>query len=367
MKKGFALLLSVVLLLTLVTGCVSQSSAPASSAPASSAPASSAPAPAAFAQDGKIPIPDSLKGKTLTLTCGWSSGSLEIMCRTLQAIIKERQGVDIVVEIMEGSGGSVAMLDCLNGPKDGTRLTIGGPNTFIFMNDGSLPSEVSDYTFVSSLIRESRVCLVRPDSPITTIEQFADLLTNGPNKPYQIASTSAGGVGEAAALSVIAALGLDNNSVVSVPFPGPGRSIAELLGGHVDFVMCKFSDCPSQLASGEVRPLFSQTYDKVEVYPGMELFPDVPTIVDTDFWGERIAFGDPKYLTQCLVGPPGMPQDVVDFYAALFKDALESDTYQEKCREAALTTDPVISGEEMKGLANQLRNDFGIMVETYYK
>ena len=342
MKKRISLLLSVIMLLTLVAGCGS-------------------------AEDGKITIPDSLRGKTLTITSGWGAGSLAIMARSLQQIIKERHDIDIVVEIKEGAAGSVAMMDILNGPKDGARITCGGPNTFIFMNDGSLPTEISDYTFVSTTIRENRVCLVRPDYPITNVAEFIDLLKNGPDAPYRIGSTSAGGVGEAAPLSVIAALGLDSSRAVTVPFPSTDRSLAELLGGNVDFIMPKFSDVPGQLAAGEVRPLFSQSAEKLTDYPGMEFYPDLETFCDTEYWGDRLNFGDTRYLVQLMVGPAGMPPETVEFWAALLKDALESDTWQEHCRKAALITDPILSGPELVEFAHELREAYGAMVETYYR
>jgi tripartite-type tricarboxylate transporter receptor subunit TctC len=83
-----------------------------------------------------------------------------------------------------------------------------------------------------------------------------------------------------------------------IPSTGSGPAVTALLGGHVDAVSAPMQAIAPHLRSGQLRVLVFSHTQKVEE------FPNVPTLTELGYNITSAGYN-------CLVGPKGMPEDVV--------------------------------------------------------
>jgi tripartite-type tricarboxylate transporter receptor subunit TctC len=305
--------------------------------------------------------PESLKGKVITWNIGYAAGgATDLTARTLQQILKEMYGLDVVVQNIEGGGATISTIDCITSPPDGTKVATVGVDilTFMILGDFQAP-EVKDYTWISSIHRET-ICLVVPkNSPIDSVEKFAELAKNGKagSLPIGIAGTVSG-----VEACVFALSDVFGDAVVPVNYTGASRAVTELIGGHIPIVLAKINDMVSQMANDEVKVLFSFSYNRIPGFEGM-----IPAVTEFGWWGDRIPFGDPSYYTGYVIGPPGIPDDVREYLAACWAGALGSEKYRAKAKEWGVTVDPILSGKELIEVVQKHRDGQVKMVDLYYK
>jgi tripartite-type tricarboxylate transporter receptor subunit TctC len=89
--------------------------------------------------------------------------------------------------------------------------------------------------------------------------------------------------------------------------------------------------------------------------------------VEYDWWGDRIPYGDPSYYTGYLVSAPGVPDDVREYLAACWANAINSDEYRAKTKEWGVNVDPILTGKELTEAAQKHKDATMSMVDLYYK
>jgi tripartite-type tricarboxylate transporter receptor subunit TctC len=242
-----------------------------------------------------------------------AGGAVDILARTLGDVVSRQWGQAVVVDNRPGAGGVVASQALVAAPPDGTTLIIvasgHATNPFLY---AKLPYDTfKDFTPISLLASSPNILLVRADSPF---KNLADVIAQAKAKPGGLSFAHAGN-GTSTHLAGELLKNLAKIDIEGIPYKGGAPAINDLLGGQIPLSFNNGPESVGQVEAGTVRALAVTTAARAA------FLPDVPSVSETV----------PGYDTEVwwgLVGPAGMPRDLVeklshDFVAALNADAVK--------------------------------------------
>ena len=242
-----------------------------------------------------------------------AGGGVDILARTLGDVVSKQWGQGVVVENRPGAGGLVASQALVTSPPDGYTLIVvaSGHATNPFLYPKMPYDTFKDFTPISLLASSPNILLVKADSPFKTV---ADLIAQAKAKPGSLAYGHAGN-GTSTHLAGELLKSLAKIDLNAIPYKGGAPAINDLLGGQIPISFNNGPELVGQLAAGSVRALAVTTASRAS------FLPDVPSMSETV----------PGYDTEVwwgLLGPAGMPPDLVaklshDFVAALNTDSVK--------------------------------------------
>src|ERR1700675_1938071 len=242
-----------------------------------------------------------------------AGGGVDILARTLGDVVSRQWGQGVVVENRPGAGGVVASQALAAAAPDGYTLIVvaSGHATNPFLYEQIPYDTFKDFTPISLLASSPNILLVRADSPFKTV---ADVIAQARLKPGSLSFAHAGN-GTSTHLAGELLKNLARININAIPYKGGAPAINDLLGGKIPMSFNNGPESVGQLAAGTVRALAVTTAKRAS------FLPDVPSMAETV----------PGYATEVwwgLLGPAGMPADLVaklshDFVAALNTDVVK--------------------------------------------
>jgi tripartite-type tricarboxylate transporter receptor subunit TctC len=244
-----------------------------------------------------------------------AGGGVDILARTLGDVVSRQWGQGVVVENRPGAGGVVASQALVASPPDGYILIVvasgHATNPFLYPQ---LPYDTfKDFTPISLLASSPNILLVRADSPFKSL---ADMIAQARAKPGSLAFAHAGN-GTSTHLAGELLKTLARIDINSIPYKGGAPAINDLLGGQIPMSFNNGPESVGQLQAGTVRALAVTTASRAS------FLPDVPSMAETV----------PGYDTEVwwgLLGPAGMPPDLVAKLSRDFVAALKTDSVKER-------------------------------------
>jgi len=242
-----------------------------------------------------------------------AGGAVDILARTLGDAVSQQWHQSVIIENRPGAGGVIASQALVTSPPDGTTLIVvasGHPtNPFLYEK---LPYDTfKDFTPISLLASSPNILLVRADSPFKTV---ADVIAAAKAKPGSLSYGHAG-TGTSTHLAGELLKNLARIDITGIPYKGGLPAINDLLGGQIPLSFNNGPESVGQLQAGTVRALAVTTKSRVAFLPNVPSMAETVPGYDTEVW-----WG--------LLGPAGMPPEVLaklshDFLAALNSDAVK--------------------------------------------
>ncbi len=242
-----------------------------------------------------------------------AGGGVDVLARTLGDVVSKQWGQTVLVENRPGAGGVIASQALASSAPDGYTLIVvasgHATNPFLYPK---LPYDTfKDFTPISLLASSPNILLVRADSPFETL---GDVIAQAKAEPGSLSFAHAGN-GTSTHLAGELLKSLARIDIEAIPYKGGAPAINDLLGGQIPMSFNNGPESVGQIAAGTVRALAVTTAARAP------FLPDVPSM------GEAV----PGYDTEVwwgLLGPAGMPQDLVarlnhDFAAAVNSDAVK--------------------------------------------
>jgi tripartite-type tricarboxylate transporter receptor subunit TctC len=244
-----------------------------------------------------------------------AGGGVDILARTLGEVVSRQWGQGVVVENRPGAGGMVASQALAKSAPDGYTLIVvasgHATNPFLYPK---LPYDTfKDFTPISLLASSPNILLVRADSPFKTV---ADVIAQARLKPGSLSFAHAGN-GTSTHLAGELLKNLAKIDLEAIPYKGGAPAINDLLGGQIAMSFNNGPESVGQLEAGTVRALAVTTGARAS------FLPDVPSMAETV----------PGYDTEVwwgLLGPAGMPADLVEKLAHDFVAALNTDSVKQR-------------------------------------
>jgi len=231
-------------------------------------------------------------------------GSVDLSARPLAAAVSKILGQPIICVNKPGASGTLAPTTLKTMKPDGYNLSI-GLMTLLYlpaMQDVAF-DPFKDFTYIGSTYTALYGIVVRSDSPWKSFKDLIDYAKNNPGKIKY--STSAFGGTFHLAMSEIALK--EGIKWEIMPFQGGRLSINALLGSHVQ-VTCDSAEWVPYVESGDLRLLVTLGVER------SKRFPNVPCLKELGYSGHVAPEG--------IIGPAGMPDEIVSRLGAAFKEAL---------------------------------------------
>jgi tripartite-type tricarboxylate transporter receptor subunit TctC len=242
-----------------------------------------------------------------------AGGGVDILARTLGDVVSRQWGQSVVVENRPGAGGLVASQALVTSPPDGYTLIVvasgHATNPFLY---AKIPYDTfKDFTPISLLASSPNILLVRADSPFKTL---GDMIAQARAKPGSLSFAHAGN-GTSTHLAGELLKNLAKIDLSAISYKGGAPAINDLLGGQIAMSFNNGPESVGQLEAGTLRALAVTTASRAPSLPNVPSMSETVPGYDTEVW-----WG--------LLGPAGMPPDLIaklshDFVAALNTDSVK--------------------------------------------
>lgn len=261
-------------------------------------------APAASAQ----PAPSE---KPIRMIVPLAAGStVDAVARSIAPGFGRAIGHPVMVENLVGAGGIPGTTQIVKAAKDG--LTLGMVSSNHVINPGiykTVPYDsLKDITPIAVLATVPLVLVVNAALPVKTVKELLDYAKAHPG------TLNYGSAGNGSTLHLASELLVSETAIdmKHVPYRGTGPLITDLIGGQVQLAFVSVSQVAPQVKAGSLRALAVSTSTRSVA------LPDVPTMAEA---------GVSKYSFDAwiaLVGPAGLPKEVIDADYAAMRTALAS-------------------------------------------
>jgi len=244
-----------------------------------------------------------------------AGGGVDILARTLADVVSRQWGQRVVVENRPGAGGVVASQALVMSPPDGYTLIVvaSGHATNPFLYPALPYDTFKDFTPISLLASSSNILLVRADSPFKTLD---DVIAQARAKPGGLSFGHAG-TGTSTHLAGELLKNLARIDINAIPYKGGAGAINDLLGGQIPMSFNNGPESVGQLEAGNLRALAVTTASRAPFLPDVPSMAETLAGYDTEVW-----WG--------LLGPAGMPRELVEKLSHDFVAALNTDTVKER-------------------------------------
>jgi tripartite-type tricarboxylate transporter receptor subunit TctC len=242
-----------------------------------------------------------------------AGGGVDILARTLGDAVSQKWGQSVVVENRPGAGGVVASQALVASAPDGYTLIVvaSGHATNAFLYPRLPYDTFKSFTPVSLLASSPNILVVRADAPFKAV---GDVIAQARAKPGSLSFGHAGN-GTSTHLAGELLKSLAGIDMEAISYKGGAPAINDLLGGQIQMSFNNAPEALGQLEAGTLRALAVTTASRSPFLPNVPAIAETVPGYDTEVW-----WG--------LLGPAGMPSELVtkisqDFVAALHTESVK--------------------------------------------
>lgn len=250
-------------------------------------------------------------------------GAVDFFARAVQAPLNEVLGQSIVIDNKAGASGMLGAGIVAKSPPDGYTLMLGNIAS-LAINVGIYPKMSydprKDFTPILRTVDVNYVLVVHASVPVRTVAELLAYAKANPGK-LSYGSSGSGSLPHLGIEMIRAQSGVD---MVHIPYKGGGLMVTDVLAGSIQVALGDQANLMPHVASGRLRALAVATTKRSANAPGLA------TISEAGLPGfEATAW-------QGLVGPAGMPGDVVKRLNEAFSKVMASPAVREKLLGAGL-------------------------------
>jgi tripartite-type tricarboxylate transporter receptor subunit TctC len=256
--------------------------------------------------------------RPITILVPWGAGgAADAMARMIASLMEQDLKVPVNVVNRTGGSGVVGHQAMVNAKPDGYTFGFATVEITMFKHQGLAEFNQKDFTPVAILNTDAGGLMVRADSPYKNAKQLIDDIKAKPPQALKASGTGQGGIWHLGLVGWLIDEKVDPAKVPWVPSQGSAPAMQDLVAGGVDFVTASLPEGRTFHEAGKVRMLANM--DSVRIAP----YTDTPTLKEATGSGWTI-------LTwRGIVGPKGIPKDVMDVIVPALKKAHASKTFKD--------------------------------------
>ncbi|MBY0335843.1 MAG: tripartite tricarboxylate transporter substrate binding protein [Acetobacteraceae bacterium] len=267
-------------------------------------------------------------------------GGTDIISRAIQPIVQEDLGQALAMENRPGASGTLAVGQLARARPDGYTMLMTTVSASAVVPPLMNPPPFDIHRDQTPVVLAGTVPLVGVVPASSPVQDFRGFLEHARARPGQLNYSSSGVATQqhlaAELLSAMAGL-----RMVHVPFRGTGQAVNEILAGRIDIAFDTLPTYLPHIRAGRVRAICTTMPERVE------WLPDIPSVAEMGFPGFD------ANVWYMVMGPPGLPEPIVNRWVAAVNRALADPGQRQRIRDAGF----VVGGGTAADAAALLRRD----------
>ena len=287
---------------------------------------------------------------TLILPLG-AGGAMDVLARgQFEPQLKERLGKPVIVENRTGGGTVIAATAVAKSPPDGYTLffTPAGTLTTNVTLYKQLPYDpAKDFVPIAMTSTVAFILVINPSLPVNSM---ADLVKYAKEHPGQLTYGSTG-IGATPHLAFEMLQRMTGIKLNHVPYRGMPQATSDVVAGHIQMVFTDPTVGPPLIAEGKLRALAVSSLTRISSAP------NVPTL-------NELGFKDFEAVSwHMIVGPTGIPKDIVYRLNATFKAIGATPEFRAQVERMGLTAVDTPPPDELKRYLDREITRWGQLVK----
>jgi tripartite-type tricarboxylate transporter receptor subunit TctC len=238
--------------------------------------------------------------RNITVVVPFSAGGpTDTVTRLIAEPMSAELGVQIVVQNVEGAGGTVAAGEVEQAQPDGYTVLMHhiGMSTAPALYANLPYQPLEDFKTVGLVTEVPMTIIARRDFPPTTLQELVDYVKANADK-VTYANAGIGAASHLCGLLFQKAVGV---KLQEVPYEGTGPALTDVVGGQVDFMCDQTTNTTGQIKSGEVKAYAVTTEERIEALPDLPTAKESGLDVSLTVWhGLYVPADTPDEVVQTL-------------------------------------------------------------------